>query len=91
MGISYSYATNMVTLECGSQMVWDEWIRAGKPLRLDDQKEKQEMQEFFFGKPAAPPDLPLFQKWKDEGRCPQCGSLGRIHLSTFICETHGVY
>lgn len=29
--------------------------------------------------------------WHSEGRCPQCGELGRFHLSAPICSKHGVY
>jgi hypothetical protein len=30
-------------------------------------------------------------EWHREGRCPQCGELGRYHLSTAICSKHGTY
>lgn len=29
--------------------------------------------------------------WHKEGKCPQCGELGRFHLSAPICSTHGAY
>lgn len=29
--------------------------------------------------------------WHKEGRCTQCGELGRYHLSTAICSKHGAY
>lgn len=30
-------------------------------------------------------------EWLKEGKCPQCGELGRYHLSTPICSRHGPY
>lgn len=51
--------------------------------------EKERLREFFFGKPEPVPDWAA--SWKAEGKCPKCGEEGRIHLSTFVCSTHGPY
>lgn len=45
-----------------------------------DTTEYQKLREFFFGLPS-----------RNYGRCPRCYNEGRIHLSTFICETHGEF
>jgi hypothetical protein len=29
--------------------------------------------------------------WQREGRCPDCGELGRFHISQAICSKHGSY
>lgn len=31
------------------------------------------------------------EKWKQEGRCPKCGELGRYSMSVPVCSKHGEY
>lgn len=31
------------------------------------------------------------RQWKEEGRCPQCGELGRYHHGAAVCSQHGEY
>lgn len=89
MGISYNCQTNMITLECGSRITFDEWVRLEKPTRLDPDPEREAMRTFFFGMKLSASQLA--DEWRAQGRCPLCGQLGRIHLSTMICTTHGAY
>lgn len=35
--------------------------------------------------------IPEQSKWKEEGRCPQCGELGPFVHGAMTCSTHGVY
>lgn len=30
-------------------------------------------------------------EWYAQGKCPQCGELGRYHISATVCSKHGVY
>lgn len=39
----------------------------------------------------SPKHLTIQQEWKQEGRCPKCGELGRYSMSVPICSKHGEY
>lgn len=91
MGVSWNPDTNTVTLEDGTAMHYDEWVNRERPVAKVDSTEWEELRTFFFGAPTPDPAFEWARGWKEEGRCPRCGELGRIHLSTFICSTHGVY
>lgn len=107
MGISFCPFTNTVALEDGTVITFQEWAQREKlnmfpftkfvdesdqepaPEAEPEKSEKEKQREFFFGKE---PELSEFGKsMRAEGRCPRCGEVGRIHLSTFVCSKHGVY
>lgn len=64
------------------------------------QFEKNQQLELPFGEvgfigdwsPTEGPTQAEREQWKSEGRCPQCGELGRFdHTLTMICSQHGPY
>ena len=64
-------------------------IQETEPEKTKEEIEKDNLRKFFFGES---PELPgLAKQWKTEGKCPNCGEEGRVHLSTFICSKHGAY
>lgn len=57
--------------------------------KTPEEIERDKLRKFFFG--GSSEFRPLAKEWKAQGKCPQCGEDGRIHLSTFICSKHGPY
>jgi hypothetical protein len=85
-----------VLLPTGQIVKWNEWTPTeGPPVDLKQKEvvsdEYESLKAFFFPKDEPPYPGSLAEEWKREGRCPKCGELGRIHLSTMICSSHGPY
>ncbi len=73
---------------CPDELYLDTDAKEGVPVP-EPKSEGERMKEFFFGKPRK---LDAWgEQWRSEGRCPDCGELGHVHLSTFICSKHGAY
>lgn len=36
-------------------------------------------------------DVEIIKQWREEGRCPACGELGRFIGCKPVCSTHGPY
>lgn len=47
------------------------------------------LKDFFFGKREKGSTVQEMNR--EDGRCPLCSEIAYIHLSTFICPTHGPY
>ncbi len=105
MGIAFDPLNNTVTLEDGTQVTFEEWAEkervngswsvmtsSAAPPHTKEEKPSllDRWQEFIYGKNEAPASDWL-KKCKAEGLCPQCGKPGRVHLSAFVCDIHGVY
>jgi hypothetical protein len=86
---------DVVILPTGQIVDWNEWVRTEPPVPqqapLPASPEYEDLKNFFFPQPEPPAPGSLAEHWRQEGRCPQCGELGRIHLSTMICSVHGPY
>lgn len=64
-------------------------LQETEPERTAEEINRDNLRKFFFG--SSPELTGLGKAWKAQGRCPQCGQEGRIHLSTFVCSKHGTY
>jgi len=88
---------DLVILPTGEFVKWNDWTPTEGEKIVWNESEKQAseeyeaLKEFFFPKPEPPYPGTLSEQWKNEGRCPSCGELGRIHLSTMVCSKHGPY
>lgn len=86
---------DLVILPSGDFVKWNDWVPTEprvlpqKPLPVSP--EYDALVDFFFPKGPQPDPQSVAAAWKAEGRCPLCGELGRVHMSTFICSIHGPY
>jgi hypothetical protein len=86
---------DIVVLPNGDFARWNDWTptepRVQPQAELPPSPEYEDLVRFFSPKPEPPYPGTLAAEWKAEGRCQQCGELGRIHMSTMICSIHGPY
>lgn len=86
-----------VVLPTGDVVRWNDWVATDNPpvdlkqYEPPASDEYEKLKDFFFPKKPVRNFSYTADLCKKEGRCPECGELGRIHLSTMICSIHGPY